>query len=81
MADPLSLTASILTVAGAATRLGLGLYEIAKALKGAGHGVRAIAADTTLLSRALAELSTTLKSETAVDARACAVADDVVTTC
>lgn len=81
MAETVALVASILGIAAAATKLSIGLYEIARGLKDAGQEVRVIADDTNLFSRVLKELSNSLKTHTVVTSRARDVADDLIHVC
>ena len=81
MAEALGLAANIIAIAGAATQLSIGLYEIASALKDAGPEVRVIANETSLFSRVLKEVSTVLEGNTAIAWRARSIAEDLVQVC
>ncbi|KAL9084742.1 MAG: hypothetical protein Q9165_007917 [Trypethelium subeluteriae] len=81
MAEAFGLAASILAVAGAATRLSINLYEIASALKEAGPEIRVIANETSLFSRVLKEVSAVLDGNSAIVWRARSIAEDLVEVC
>jgi enoyl-[acyl-carrier-protein] reductase (NADH) len=81
MAETLGLVASIFAIAGAATKLSIGLYEIASSLKEAGQEVRMVANDTSLLSRVLKELSSTLGTQANISIEARQVTHEIVTVC
>ena len=81
MAEALGLATSILAIAGAATKLSIGLYEIAVAVKDAAPEIRIIANDTSLFSRVLREVSHVLDGNSAIAWRARSIAEDLVQVC
>ncbi|KAI9698554.1 MAG: hypothetical protein M1820_007444 [Bogoriella megaspora] len=81
MAEAVGLTASILAIAGAATRLSVGLYEIASVLKDAGREIRTIAFEISSFSRVLKEISAVLQNINKVIWRAKYIAEDLVQIC
>lgn len=81
MAEAFGLAVNVVAIVGAATKLSIGLYEIASALKEAGQEVRAIANDTSLFSRVLKEVSTVLDGNTAIVWRARSIAEDLIQVC
>ena len=81
MAEAFGLAVNVVAIVGAATKLSIGLYEIASALKDAGQEVRAIANDTSLFSRVLREISTVLEGNTEFVWHARSIAKDLIQVC
>jgi hypothetical protein len=65
MADPLSITASVLGVAGAGIKLATTLYAYSDTAFKADRSVRTIAADVSLTASVLSELGTLLQTDSA----------------
>jgi STAND-like protein len=84
MTDPLSVTASILGVAGAGIKLATTLYTYSDAALTADRSVRTIANDISLTASVLSELGTLLEHDNAdklVSTRALETAGQTVTGC
>ena len=81
MAEAVGLVASILGIVGAATKLSMGLYQIASAFKEAGNEIRLIATDTSLFSRILKELGLMLRRGSNLTWKATAIAEDLMHIC
>jgi hypothetical protein len=71
----------IITIAGRAAQLSIGLYHIAKAIGSAGQEVRTFAANASSLSQVLTTLSSVLSTRGPVPDQAKAIADGLIALC
>jgi hypothetical protein len=81
MAEIVGLVTGVVGITGATAQLSIGLYQIASSLKEAGREVRIVADDTSLLSRVLKELSSTLRTHAKLSTEAQEVTRDIITVC